>query len=172
MAGFHAWSILSPARSVLRAILMDATPGRTHHQLLPSSCRQHCDIGDIKSTKSFGGNGSSSQPILNASFGAVERLDAVTLEKILPQTTVGLSQPVLIERVTCHEYTALVIGGMRGRCVWRTNTWRRPWSAHHYATVGSVLALPTSACGRANEGVRGSCAGRCRATSTPPLTRC
>src|SRR5919106_699327 len=42
---------------------------------------------------------SSPQPILDASLDAVERLDAVTLEEILTQTTVVLSQPVLIEQV-------------------------------------------------------------------------
>jgi MerR family transcriptional regulator, light-induced transcriptional regulator len=42
---------------------------------------------------------SSPQPILDASLEAVEQLDAATLEEILTQASVVLSQPVLIEQV-------------------------------------------------------------------------
>jgi DNA-binding transcriptional MerR regulator/methylmalonyl-CoA mutase cobalamin-binding subunit len=43
--------------------------------------------------------GPSPQPILDASLEAVERLDAATLEEILAQASVVLSQPDLIEQV-------------------------------------------------------------------------
>ena len=49
MAWSYAWSILTPAGSVPQA-------GQMRTFALPS-CRQHCDIADIKSTKSFGGRG-------------------------------------------------------------------------------------------------------------------